>query len=134
MKYVEPEQKAFIDFLASFPADRPVVMLNLLKFNALANYPSEKDDEPCAGFDAFVRYGLAVAPLIKAAGGETIWQGSPRATLIGSADEQWDLAVLVKYPSSQAFVDMVGSPTYEAVAYHRTAALEDSRLLAHEEL
>ncbi len=134
MKHIEPQQNDVMAFLGSFPADRPVVMLNLLKFNARAKYASDHNDEPCTGFEAFVRYGTAVTPLIEAAGGEPVWKGRPMAMLIGPADEEWDLAVLVKYPSAQAFVDMTTAPAYETVVYHRTAALEDSRLLAHEEL
>jgi len=134
MKYIEPDQRTIEDFLANFPSDTPVVMLNLLKFNGQANYRAGQDAEPCTGFEAFMRYGLAVTPLIEAAEGEQVWQGRPASMLIGPADSRWDLAVLVRYPSAQAFVDMVKSPEYQAVAFHRTAALEDSRLLAHEEL
>ena len=54
-----------------------------------------------------------------------IWQGSPKAVLVGAPGEQWHKALLVSYPSKQAFVEMVGSAEYQAVAVHRTAALED---------
>jgi uncharacterized protein (DUF1330 family) len=36
---------------------------------------------------------------------------------------------LVEYPSLQAFATMVTSPDYQKVAIHRTAALQDSRLI-----
>ena len=54
--------------------------------------------------------------------------------LIGPSDKNWDLAVLVRYPDAQVFAEMVNSEQYRAIAFHRSAALEDSRLLAHEEL
>ena len=81
-----------------------------------------------------MRYGQAVTPLIAACGGEQVWQGRPAAMLIGPQDKEWHLAVLVRYPGAQAFVDMVTSAEYTAIAFHRTAALTDSRLIAHEEL
>jgi uncharacterized protein (DUF1330 family) len=134
MAYVEPEQEAIEGFLATFPADKEVVMLNLLKFHVQADYPAEKDVEACTGFEAFIRYGMAAMPLIEIAGGEQIWQGRPVSMLIGPHDQQWDLAVLVRYPSAEAFLGMMASPEYQAISFHRSAALEDSRLLAHEDL
>jgi uncharacterized protein (DUF1330 family) len=38
--------------------------------------------------------------------------------------------VLVEYPSVDAFRTMVADPAYAAVSIHRTAALDDSRLIA----
>jgi uncharacterized protein (DUF1330 family) len=134
MEYIEPDQRVVEDFIAQFPSETPVVMLNLLKFNSQANYLAGQDAEPCNGFEAFMRYGIAVTPMIEAAGGEQVWQGRPASMLIGPQDKEWNLAVLVRYPSAQAFVDMVSSPEYRAISFHRSAALEDSRLIASEEL
>jgi len=48
----------------------------------------------------------------------------------GPGSEAWDLAFIVEYPGSQAFIDMVRDPDYRAnVVPHRTAAVADSRLL-----
>jgi hypothetical protein len=48
----------------------------------------------------------------------------------GPSSEAWDLAFIVEYPGSQAFIDMVRDPDYRAnVVPHRTAAVADSRLL-----
>jgi hypothetical protein len=47
---------------------------------------------------------------------------------------RYGIAVLVRYPSAQAFVNMVSSSEYRAISFHRSAALEDSRLIASEEL
>ena len=46
------------------------------------------------------------------------------------AKERWDEILLVEYPSAAAFAAMVTSPEYKAIVFHRTAALEDSRLVA----
>ena len=80
-----------------------------------------------------MRYSEHVAPLIKAAGGSVVWQGRQAAMLIGPSDKNWELVVLVRYPSSSAFIKMISSDAYQAVAFYRSAALTDSRLIAHQE-
>jgi len=57
-----------------------------------------------------------------------------RATLIAPEAEEWDDALLVEYPSRAAFLEMVSQPEYLAAAPHRSAALEDSRLIATTQL
>ena len=39
------------------------------------------------------------------------------------------MVLLVTYPTAQAFLDMIQSPDYQAIVYHRSAALSDSRLI-----
>ena len=134
MHYIEPEDHQMAAFLAEFPGDTSVVMLNLLRFREQAEYPPGEDEEPCTGFEAYIRYGGGVMPMIESAGGERVWQGRPAAMLIGPQDKHWNLAVLVRYPTAQAFVNMVSSPEYQEIARHRGAALVDSRLIALEEL
>ncbi|MEM8560822.1 MAG: DUF1330 domain-containing protein [Pseudomonadota bacterium] len=134
MEYLAPDEKAFETFAATYPPDQPVVMLNLLKFRDRARYPQNSDYEPCSGVEAFARYGQAVLPMITRGGGREIWQGQQAAMLIGPQDKQWHLAVLVEYPSSGAFLDMVSSDEYQQIVVHRVAALEDARLIAHKPL
>jgi hypothetical protein len=50
--------------------------------------------------------------------------------LLGPPEERWDLALLVRYPSKVAFLALVSNPDYQNITVHRTAALEDSRLIA----
>jgi uncharacterized protein (DUF1330 family) len=133
MYYLEPGPQQFENFLENFPAAQPVVMLNLLRFVEQANYLPEHDALPCTGFEAYMRYGEAVVPLIEKVAGKSIWQGKQKAMLIGPQDKDWQLIVLVKYPNPQAFIDMAMSPDYQKISFHRTAALLDSRLIAMEE-
>jgi hypothetical protein len=49
--------------------------------------------------------------------------------LIGPAEERWDMAALVRQSSTAAFLAFASDETYLAGIGHRTAALEDSRLL-----
>jgi uncharacterized protein (DUF1330 family) len=133
LNYIAPDQDDLTPFIDSYPDATPVVMMNRLRFTARADYPAGSA-EPCSGGEAYMRYGLAVEPLVAASGGSILWQGSQAAMLIGPQDKDWHLAALVKYPSASAFVDMVNSDDYRAIVFHRTAALEDSRLIAFREL
>jgi uncharacterized protein (DUF1330 family) len=105
-------------------------MINLLRYRERAAYPEGFEAEPCSGREAYLRYGAEAARRIASVGGRMLWMGSVRATVIAPESEEWDDAVLVEYPSRKAFFEMVSQPEYQAVAPHRTAALEDSRLIA----
>ena len=56
--------------------------------------------------------------------------GRVEACLIAPEGEDWDDALLVQYPSRNAFLRIVSSAEYQAIACHRTAAIVDSRLIA----
>ena len=128
--FILPEPGELENFREVYPADTPVDMLNLLRFREHAEYPPDFEAEPCSGAEAFTRYGGAVTPLLASRGAESIWQGRQVAMIIGPDDKDWQLAVIVRYPSASAFVDMTSSEEYQAIVVHRTAALEDSRLIA----
>ena len=110
--------------------DGPIVMINLLRYREQASYPKDFDAEPCSGREAYRRYGTIAVRRIASVGGRLRWMGDVQATVIAPTGERWDDAVLVEYPSRKAFVEMVSQPEYLAAAPHRTAALEDSRLIA----
>ena len=49
---------------------------------------------------------------------------------IGPGEERWDRAMLVRQASVESFIAFAGNEAYLSGAIgHRTAALEDSRLL-----
>jgi len=123
-------QESTADALSGVPDGQPLVMINLLRYREAAAYPAGFDAAPCSGSEAYRRYGQAAIRFITAVGGQVIWQGSAKAVLIGPAGEQWHKALLVRYPSKQAFLRMVADPDYQAITVHRSAALEDSRLIA----
>jgi len=116
--------------LADVPDGHAVVMLNLLRYRATAAYPAGSDAEPCSGREAYRRYAEAAIRFITGLGGEVVWRGSGKAVLIGEPGERWDTAILVRYPSKAAFLQMLSLSLNEAITFHRTAALEDSRLIA----
>lgn len=130
MGSVEPDEQQLQAFLQDGDDDSPIVMINLLRYRERAAYPDGFDATPCTGHEAYQRYGAVAARLIGEAGGRIVWMGSVQLTLIAPEGERWDDAVLAEYPSRKAFIGMVSLPEYQAAAPHRTAALEDSRLIA----
>lgn len=123
------------DSIAAFTArdlSQPVTMLNLLRFRAIADYSECLDlapDEPISGKQAYDLYSRNTIPLLNAVGGKATYFGRGGPLLIGPPDVRWDLILLVEYPRVQSFLDLLENPAYQSGAGHRTAALEDSRLL-----
>jgi uncharacterized protein (DUF1330 family) len=111
------------------PAGVPIVMLNLLRFRPEAAYPPGSPHAPCTGREAYARYTAHALGAVAAAGAEVVFHGSALAHPIAPPDEQWDEILLVAYPSVGAFLQMVMAPDYQAQSVHRTAALEDARLV-----
>ena len=109
-----------------------VVMLNLLRFRAVADYsahPELAPATPISGAEAFDRYIAHTLPFLRESGGELLFLGAGGRFLIGPADEHWDHAALVRQSSVQSFMAFASNAAYLAGIGHRTAALEDSRLL-----
>jgi len=126
-QYIDPDRKMFA-LLKDLPRDHPVEMLNLVRLNKTANYA---DGRGGSGADAYAAYGRESAPIFRKVGGEIIWSGDPQFMVIGPPDEKWDVAFIARYPSGQAFLDMVYDADYQAVVYHRQAAVDTSRLIRH---
>jgi len=123
--YVDPEREQFEAF-KKLPRDRPVMMLNFLRFRDRAAYEDGRD---VSGAEAYAAYGRESAPVFRRVGGEIIWRGIPEVTLIGPGDRHWDLVFIARYPSAGAFLEMVTDPQYREAVKHRTAAVLDSRLI-----
>jgi len=127
-QHIHPESSA-VASLAAPSGEGPVVMLNMLRFRATAKYPDGSGQAACSGREAYARYGAAVLKHLQAVGGKPIFRGVAQLTFIGPKDEPWDDVLLVQYPSREAFLQMISDPDYLAASVHRTAALEDSRLI-----
>lgn len=130
MGSIEPSHSQLEKLVADAKDDAPIVMINLLRYREQATYPPGLEAHPCSGREAYQRYGMGVMPLLAEAGAKVLWFGSAKQTVIGPDSERWDDAILVHYPSRQAFIGMVSSPAYLAIGVHRAAALADSRLIA----
>jgi uncharacterized protein (DUF1330 family) len=121
---------AAISAMAAANPDEPVVMLNLLRYRNVA-LPGFGVDG-LSGREAYGVYGKAFAELHPRFGGEPFWMGRGLNTVIGS--EEWDVVLLVRYPTRRQFVAMVNDPDYQRIAPIRAAALADSRLIETSQL
>ena len=129
--YLEPTQAAGRDlFMRGITG--PVTMLNLLRFRPQADYAATPDlapPAPITGAQAFDRYIAHTLPFLRETGGDLVFLGAGGAFLIGPAEERWDMAMLVRQASIEAFMAFAAHGPYLAGLGHRTAAIEDSRLL-----
>jgi len=110
----------------------PVTMLNLLRFREVADYSSFSElapAEPTSGRRAYEAYIRHTLPFLEASGGSVTFYGFGGHNFIGPPEERWDLVALVKQASQADFFAFASNAEYLAGIGHRTAALEDSRLL-----
>lgn len=131
ISYIEPTQEAGRLFVQRGLAG-PVVMLNLLRFRDAADYsahPELAPTMPISGAEAFDLYVRHTLPYLRESGGDVLFLGAGGRFLIGPTDERWDLAMLVRQASAASFLSFAGNEGYLAGLGHRTAAIEDSRLL-----
>lgn len=121
MKALTPTREQ-IKSLKSHTDDKPVVMINLLKFKTVT-------DSGESGRDTYNRYLTAISPMLRSVGGRLLWMGAVDQVFIGKSQDEWDMAMLVEYPSRRAFIQMISDPAYNQAHIHREEALADSALL-----
>ncbi len=116
MSDLKSNQDAF-KALAGNPNEEPFVMLNLLKF--------KKE----GGRESYFQYIKESGPYVEGVGAKVIYFGIPKELLQGTED--WDLLMLVQYPSRKAFLKMANNPDYVKVHDEfRKNALERAVLYA----
>lgn len=105
--------------------ESPIVMVNLLRFKEQA----DGIDEGMSGAEAYAIYGQNIAPYLEGVGGKVLLAVACEESIIGPEAAEWDMAILVRYPSRQAFLKMITDPGYLAEHEHRTAGLAETRLI-----
>lgn len=122
-----PTHEQFEALLAdSSRMDGEVVMLNLLKFKARATSAGGGSGE-----ESYQRYGELATRKVAERGGRIVWMGSPDSVVIGDeATGDWDVVVLVAYPSRKVFLDMIADPDYQAGHEDREGGVQDMALVA----
>ncbi len=105
--------------LGALPDDEPVVMLNLLEF---------ADD----GGESYRRHSASAMPLIEARGGYVLYAGVPVGYGVG--DINWDLVLLVFYPSRASFLDLIADPEYRKGLADRSAGLKRTVVYAFRQI
>ena len=131
LSYLEPTQESGRAFVMR-QMQGSVVMLNLLRFRETADYSATPELAPAtaiSGADAFQRYIDHTLPYLRETGGDLIFLGEGGAFLIGPEAERWDMVMLVRQQSAESFLTFASHEAYLAGMGHRTAAIEDSRLL-----
>ena len=139
---MKPAQQMPVPYLEVSPAagaalfsrhiEGPVTMLNLLRFREVADYsqsPELMPPAPISGAEALQKYIDHTLPFLEQSGGELVFLGEGGTYLIGPQEERWDHVMLVRQNSLSDFKAFASNSAYLAGLGHRTAALEDSRLL-----
>lgn len=125
---MSPERVASV--IAQAPKGGPILMLNLLKFRDKAAYSEDAGVSPCSGREAYYeRYAPVATRLVTAEGAKVHTYGKAMGSFIAPPEETWDELLLVQYPDLATTGRVFSMPEYQAIVFHRTAALEDSRLI-----
>src|SRR5262245_66667137 len=92
VRYLEPTEEAGRAFFGR-GLQGEVVMLNLLRFRAIADYsasPAVAPAAPISGAEAYDRYVAHTLPYLRRSGGDILFLGDGGGFLIGPPDESWD--------------------------------------------
>lgn len=110
---IEPETDQLQEFLGA-EIKGTIHMVNLLRF---------RED---GGREDYMRYAKAVVPCLDRVGARMLSWLDSQVTVIGP--DQWDVVLVVEYPSKRAFYELIKDPEYQKIAPIRSKALIDSRL------
>ncbi|HSP36470.1 MAG TPA: DUF1330 domain-containing protein [Frankiaceae bacterium] len=114
---IDPTGTDLKRFLADDPGG-PVVMLNLLRFR------------PDGGREGYLEYARRFSAESERFGAEVLYVGDGSTALVAEDGQAWDAVLVVRYPSRQAFSDMVRDPEYSTITHLRTEALTEAVLQA----
>ncbi len=114
---IDPRGADLKRYLSEDPGG-PVVMLNLLRWQD-------------GGREQYEQYAEALAEtFLPRYGAEVVYAGDGATALVAEEGQAWDAVLLVRYPSRQAFSQMVADPEYQEVTALRTGALTEAVLQA----
>lgn len=114
-----PEQ---IQELAEEGHDRPIYMVNLLKFKQKAEYADGRETS-LTGQEAYGLYGAEVVAHLAKVGGKPVIAGQVTGLRLGEVEELWDAVAIAMYPSRKAMLAMITDPEYQRSEQHRSAGL-----------
>lgn len=128
--YINSTPEAYAT-MQSLPTDEPLHMLNMIQFKDTAIYDvdSEFSAKNWTGKQAYAEYSRLVTPIASRVGAQPIYIGEPQLTLIGPKHEKWDAVFILQYSDVASFLALVSDPEYKKHAFHRSAAIENSRLV-----
>ena len=103
--------------------DKPIYMVNLLKFKEKASYPDKRETN-LTGEEAYAIYAEEVAGHLAKVGGKPVFGGEVQRLMLGEVEDLWDKVAIAMYPSRKAMFQMINDPDYIVSAQHRVAGLE----------
>ena len=103
--------------------DKPIYMVNLLKFKEKASYPDKRQTD-LTGEEAYAIYAEEVAGHLAKVGGKPVFGGEVERLMLGEVEDLWDKVAIAMYPSRKAMLQMINDPDYIVSAQHRVAGLE----------
>ena len=103
--------------------DKPIFMVNLLKFKEKAEYPDKRETD-LTGKEAYAIYGKEVVGHLEKVGGKPIFGANVERLMLGEVEDLWDQVAVAMYPSRKAMLKMITDPDYIESAQHRVAGLE----------
>jgi uncharacterized protein (DUF1330 family) len=111
-----------IQELAEEGHDRPIYMVNLLKFKEKAQYEDGRETG-LTGQEAYGIYGIEVLAHLAKVGGKPVIGGQVTGLRLGVVEELWDSVAIAMYPNRKAMLKMITDPEYLKSAQHRSAGL-----------
>ncbi len=112
---INPDKDDLLGFVQADP-QAEVVMLNLLRFRE-------------GGRASYAQYSRALlGGILERYGASVLFAGDGQAALVAEEGQAWDMALLVRYPSREAFHRMISDPEYQQVAHLREQALVEAVL------
>lgn len=118
---VMPNEKQMEEFLEE-GQDKPIFMVNLLKFKVLAEYPDKRETN-LSGKEAYAIYGKEVQGHLEKVGGKGIFGAEVTRLMLGEVEDLWDQVAIAMYPNRRAMLKMISDPDYIKSAQHRVAGL-----------
>ena len=115
--------KTQIEDFKNFPTDKPIKMVNLLKFKDKAVYEDGRKTN-LSGVEAYSVYATEVVNHLEKVGGKTLFFGEVKGLLIGEAEESWEWVAIAEYPSASAMYKMLTDSDYRESEKHRSAGLQ----------
>ena len=98
--------------------DKPIYMVNLLKFKEKASYPDKRETN-LTGEEAYAIYAEEVAGHLAKVGGKPVFGGEVERLMLGEVEDLWDKVAIAMYPSRKAMFQMINDPDYIISAQHR---------------
>jgi uncharacterized protein (DUF1330 family) len=107
------------------PPDKPLNILNLLKFKA----STQEGEVTESGFAAYGAYSAGVGDAFTRIGGRTLYFGKVNHIFGTVAGTDWDAAILTRYPAPLALASFWLDEGFIAAHHHRENGVAASRVL-----